>query len=272
VGDCSQGRCATPADFPLHDGSPYSHDHARREHSGFPLPRSRTGFPCSQNPYTLQRDSQLLHRCRSGRGRTESESELDVPPVRPVQLVLYALPLLRATAQPNSPTLFLTYLHRPSPPAAVRQLRKDRSLRSAFPSTPQAAARPCEPSALSQCPATCLLSCPHAVCSREGRCTHRSVNNVSWPISVGSVPVSLLLDSSLHTPPHAAALSPPPGDGARTQARWWWRGAAQRTTRSSQSACRSLWAPCPRDRCRLAPCTHPPTPPPRSAGHASRVV
>jgi hypothetical protein len=41
VGDRSRGRFATPAQFPLHDCSPYSHVHARREILGF-VPRSRT--------------------------------------------------------------------------------------------------------------------------------------------------------------------------------------------------------------------------------------
>jgi hypothetical protein len=41
VGDRSRGRFATPADSPLHDGTPYSHVHVRRESLGF-VPRSRT--------------------------------------------------------------------------------------------------------------------------------------------------------------------------------------------------------------------------------------
>jgi hypothetical protein len=47
VGDRSRGRFATPADFPLHDCSPYSHVHARRERLGF-VHRSRAVFrrPC----------------------------------------------------------------------------------------------------------------------------------------------------------------------------------------------------------------------------------
>jgi hypothetical protein len=40
VGDRSRGRFATPADLPLHDCSPYSHVHARRESLGF-VHRSR---------------------------------------------------------------------------------------------------------------------------------------------------------------------------------------------------------------------------------------
>jgi hypothetical protein len=44
----SRGRFATPADFPLHACSPYSHVHVRRERFGF-LPRSRT-FLCSPVP------------------------------------------------------------------------------------------------------------------------------------------------------------------------------------------------------------------------------
>jgi hypothetical protein len=41
VGDRSWGRYATPADFPLHDCSPYSHVHVRRESVGF-VHHSRT--------------------------------------------------------------------------------------------------------------------------------------------------------------------------------------------------------------------------------------
>jgi hypothetical protein len=43
VGDRSRGRYATSADFPLHDCSPYSHVHVRRESLGF-VHRSRTSF------------------------------------------------------------------------------------------------------------------------------------------------------------------------------------------------------------------------------------
>jgi hypothetical protein len=39
----SRGRFATPADFPRHDGTPYSHVHVRRERLGF-VHRSRTIF------------------------------------------------------------------------------------------------------------------------------------------------------------------------------------------------------------------------------------
>jgi hypothetical protein len=46
VGDRSRGRFATPADFPLHECSPYSHVHVRRESLGF-VPRSRPfSAPC----------------------------------------------------------------------------------------------------------------------------------------------------------------------------------------------------------------------------------
>jgi hypothetical protein len=42
-GDRSRGRFATPTDSPLHDGSTYSHVHARRERLGF-VHRSGTVF------------------------------------------------------------------------------------------------------------------------------------------------------------------------------------------------------------------------------------
>jgi hypothetical protein len=74
-------------------------------------------------------------------------------------------------------------------------------------------------SALSQRPSTRLLSSPNAVCSREGRCTHRPVSASMVPSSVGSVPVNLLVYRNLYT--HvAAALSPQRGDSAHVQARW----------------------------------------------------
>jgi hypothetical protein len=41
VGGRSRGRLATPADFPLHDGTPFSRVHVRRESLGF-VHRSRT--------------------------------------------------------------------------------------------------------------------------------------------------------------------------------------------------------------------------------------
>jgi hypothetical protein len=43
VGDRSRGRFAKPADFPLHDCSPYSHVHVRRESVGV-VRRSRASF------------------------------------------------------------------------------------------------------------------------------------------------------------------------------------------------------------------------------------
>jgi hypothetical protein len=48
VGDRSSGRFATPADFPPHDCSPYSHVHVRRESLGF-FHRPRT-FLCRPVP------------------------------------------------------------------------------------------------------------------------------------------------------------------------------------------------------------------------------
>jgi hypothetical protein len=54
-GDTSRGRFAKPADFPRHDGSPYSHLRARRERLGFP-PRSRALF-CRPVPCPTRYDS-----------------------------------------------------------------------------------------------------------------------------------------------------------------------------------------------------------------------
>ena len=48
MGDRSRGRFATPADFPLHDGTPCSHVHVRRERLVF-VHRSRTIF-CQRLP------------------------------------------------------------------------------------------------------------------------------------------------------------------------------------------------------------------------------
>jgi hypothetical protein len=59
----SRGRFATPADFSLHDCSPYSHVHVRRESLGF-VHRSRPIF-CQPVPNPKRHDSQLLHRCIS---------------------------------------------------------------------------------------------------------------------------------------------------------------------------------------------------------------
>jgi hypothetical protein len=74
-GDRSRGRFATPADFLLHDCSPYSHVHVRRESLGF-VPRSRTIF-CrpvpSKPPFRFATCTSLCcpsmfaissHRCR----------------------------------------------------------------------------------------------------------------------------------------------------------------------------------------------------------------
>jgi hypothetical protein len=47
----SRGRYATPADIPLHDGSPYSHVHVRRVSLGF-VHRSRA-FSARVKPLTL---------------------------------------------------------------------------------------------------------------------------------------------------------------------------------------------------------------------------
>jgi hypothetical protein len=57
----SRGRFATPADFSLHDGSPYSHVHLRRESLGF--------FHIAQGPSSVAPCQTLLSISRS-----------DVPP------------------------------------------------------------------------------------------------------------------------------------------------------------------------------------------------
>jgi hypothetical protein len=62
-GDRSQGRFATPADFPRHDGSPYSHVHARRKSVGV-VHRPRAIF-CRPVPVPNDTIRNLFHRCRA---------------------------------------------------------------------------------------------------------------------------------------------------------------------------------------------------------------
>jgi hypothetical protein len=65
VGDRSRGRYATPADFAIHDGTPYRGLRVRRWGLGF-VHRSRT-ILCRAVPNPNWRyDSQLLHRCMQG--------------------------------------------------------------------------------------------------------------------------------------------------------------------------------------------------------------
>jgi hypothetical protein len=61
VADRSRRRFATPADFPLHDGTPYRGLRVRRWGLGF-LHRSRSTL-CRAVPNPKRYDSQLVHRC-----------------------------------------------------------------------------------------------------------------------------------------------------------------------------------------------------------------
>jgi hypothetical protein len=70
----SRGRFATPADFPRHECSPYSHVHVRRERLGF-VHRSGADFPVAPCQ-TPMHDSQLVHRCTTGPSSTRAHVAL----------------------------------------------------------------------------------------------------------------------------------------------------------------------------------------------------